>query len=304
MKKSLSIILILTLFLVSNCISQVKETPPLTKINEGRTVFAITDKAANLNDVTSVKITVDNIQVHSSEQGWVNVLNEQRTYDLLQLRNENSQVLLADVVLKEGNYQQIRLNISKVMVTDAKGEQEAKLPSGNLKLIGLIEVKPNTTSTVLFDFILDESLHVTGSGKYILAPVIQLETKTDAQVEIKQGKVEIKGGNTKEKKKVGMDAQGNVDVNLNIPGNIEVSIDNKGIVKTVGSYDKPEKYCEQDSDCKCGKKINTEDCFYGNKNYVNASQQCPDFCTGIAGNLRIKCINNKCEQEALVSSGY
>ena len=240
MKKSISIVLILALFLISSCISQVKETPPLIETNEGRTVFAITDKAANLNNITSVKITIDSIEVHSSEQGWVNVLNEQKTYDLLQLRNENSQVLLADVVLQEGNYQQIRLNISKVMVTDAEGEKEAKLPSGNLKLVGLIEVKPNTTSTVLFDFILDESLHVTGNGKYILAPVIQLETKTDAKVEIKQGKVEIKGGSVKEKKKLGMDAQGNVDINLKIPGDVEISIDNKGIVKVVGSYNKPE----------------------------------------------------------------
>ena len=57
-----------------------------------------------------------------------------------------------------------------------------------------------------------------------------------------------------------------------------------------------EKYCEQDADCACGAYINTGDCFYGNNNYVNTLQQCPDFCTGFAGNLRIKCVNNECKQ--------
>lgn len=57
-----------------------------------------------------------------------------------------------------------------------------------------------------------------------------------------------------------------------------------------------EKYCKQDTDCACGVHIKTGNCFYGNKNYVNITQQCPDFCTGIAGNFMIKCINNECKQ--------
>ncbi|NIO44072.1 MAG: hypothetical protein GTN36_00760 [Candidatus Aenigmarchaeota archaeon] len=57
-----------------------------------------------------------------------------------------------------------------------------------------------------------------------------------------------------------------------------------------------ESYCNFDEDCACGIHKETSDCFYGNKAYVDTSQQCPDFCTGIAGNLIIKCVNNKCIQ--------
>lgn len=60
-------------------------------------------------------------------------------------------------------------------------------------------------------------------------------------------------------------------------------------------YDK-EIFCSQDQDCSCGTHIETGECFYGNKNYVNTSQQCPDFCTGISGDLDIKCVNEKCVQ--------
>ncbi len=55
------------------------------------------------------------------------------------------------------------------------------------------------------------------------------------------------------------------------------------------------KSCLTDSDCACGKNANGE-CFYGNIQFVNASEQCPDFCTGIGGNLEIKCISSGCKQ--------
>jgi hypothetical protein len=55
-----------------------------------------------------------------------------------------------------------------------------------------------------------------------------------------------------------------------------------------------ETYCEQDSDCACGRHIATGECFTGNKGFVNTTNPCPDFCSGIAGNLETKCIENKC----------
>lgn len=60
-----------------------------------------------------------------------------------------------------------------------------------------------------------------------------------------------------------------------------------------------EKNCGQDTDCACGVHIATRGCFYGNKNYVDASQQCPDFCSGITGNLVIKCVQGICKQVSI-----
>jgi hypothetical protein len=57
-----------------------------------------------------------------------------------------------------------------------------------------------------------------------------------------------------------------------------------------------EKYCSTDTDCACGVSIKTNECFFGNKNFVNTTAQCPDFCNGIAANLEIKCISNECKQ--------
>jgi hypothetical protein len=60
--------------------------------------------------------------------------------------------------------------------------------------------------------------------------------------------------------------------------------------------DNGEKYCSKDSDCACGVNIKTKSCFAGNKKYVDITKQCPDFCSGIVGNLTTKCVNNLCKQ--------
>jgi hypothetical protein len=58
----------------------------------------------------------------------------------------------------------------------------------------------------------------------------------------------------------------------------------------------PEKACSTDSDCACGRHTITNQCFYGNAEYVDTTQQCPDFCTGIAANFEIRCISSECRQ--------
>ncbi len=60
------------------------------------------------------------------------------------------------------------------------------------------------------------------------------------------------------------------------------------------SVPRDESYCQADVDCACGTHVKTGDCFVGNKAYVNVLKQCPDYCSGIAGNLGVKCISNKC----------
>src|SRR3989338_6481134 len=52
--------------------------------------------------------------------------------------------------------------------------------------------------------------------------------------------------------------------------------------------------CAVDSDCACGVSRDTGDCMVGPSALVDASRQCPDFCTGIAGHLETKCVNHKC----------
>jgi hypothetical protein len=196
----------------------------------GRVVLGISDAAADMGSVSSVMVTIDSMQVHSASQGWVTLSSTPITYDLMKLRAENITMLLADAQIPVGVYQQIRLHISQVTVTDANGTHDAKLPSGELKIVGDIVVAANATTTSTFDFIADESLHTTGNGQYILAPVIWVETKEDAQAEVERdGKISIHGGRLKSHSRVGMDERGNFGAGFRIPANARITINGGSI---------------------------------------------------------------------------
>jgi len=169
----------------------------------GRFVVAMTDAAADTN-ISSVKVTVESVSVHSAEKGWETISTTQHTYDLLQLKSEGAKVLLADVNLQPASYQQVRLNISKVVVTDSNGDHEATLPSEELKLVGGITIKANSTTVAVFDFDATKSIKTTGEGKYLLSPVVKLTTIEDAQVNMKSNnRIEVSGGTTNESATVG-----------------------------------------------------------------------------------------------------
>ena len=212
----------------------------ISSSDKGRVVFGITDAAANMGSVSKIDITINEVAAHSQTEGWVTLSSTPKTYNLLELKASGDTAVLADVQVPEGNYEQLRLKSSKVVVTDASGSHEAKLPSGELKIIGGMSVAPNTTATATFDFIADESLHVTGNGQYILAPVVQVETREDATVETKaNSNIIVKSGDIKTNVKVGMDIEGNVGTNIRIDKNVDLSIgsDNKikvGVGNSIG----------------------------------------------------------------------
>jgi len=194
--------------------------------SQGRTVFTLTDAAADMGTVTSVKVTVDRLEVQHATKGWTTVSSVPYTYDLLQLKASGSQSLLADVKLDEGAYGQVRMHISKVMITDSTGEHEAKLPSSDLKIVGGFEVTQNSTTVVTFDFLADKSVHVTGNGKYILAPVVRMQGREEAEVDAREREnVKVIGGRVRTDTEVGMDEDGVIGVGVGISTNANITID-------------------------------------------------------------------------------
>lgn len=225
---------LLSVLILAGCAQQGTQGPgpsPGAASGTGRAVFTIADKAADMGNITSVKLTVDSVQIHSTAAGWLTLSSAQQTFDLLQLKASDAQALLAQANLSNGTYEQVRLHVSKVVVTDSSGDHEAKLPSGDLKITGGFTVKGNTTSVATFDFAADRSLHVTGNGQYIMAPVIHLQTRENASVDAGDGSnVRVSGGSVRDDVTVGMDENGTVGEGREIP-DADVSIDDSGRVR-------------------------------------------------------------------------
>lgn len=53
-------------------------------------------------------------------------------------------------------------------------------------------------------------------------------------------------------------------------------------------------YCDSVTDCACGRDIFVGNCAVGNASYIDTSNPCPDFCSGITGKGRLECVDNQC----------
>ena len=204
--------------------------------SQGSLVMAVSDSAADMGVVTGVSMTIDKAEAHGNAQGWVTLSNEPHTFDLLELEAKGKNAFLAEASMAEGTYDQVRLHVSSVVVTTTNGTYWAKLPSNELKINLQVLVKANSTSTAVFDFVASESLHQTGSGAYVMAPVIKVEARSDTNAKVLQGtnEVEINGGSIVSKTEVGMDLNGNVGVGLRIPASSVIEISADGVIKITG----------------------------------------------------------------------
>ncbi|MFW5846701.1 MAG: DUF4382 domain-containing protein [Nanoarchaeota archaeon] len=220
---------------------------PLTSNEQGEVVFAVTDAAANMENVQEVRVTVDKVEAHYSSEteadasternaesqteseGWATLSTQDRTYALLELDTENKNELLLAENITARNYNRVRLYVKDVVVVDNEGEHQAKLPSNMLQFNTDVNVDANSTATVLFDFKADESLHVTGNGEYILAPVVMIESRSNAEAEVRSdNSVEFRGGNVDTSVTVGTDLDGNVGIGVRVPANANISIESDG----------------------------------------------------------------------------
>ena len=184
--------------------------------NQGTAVFVIKDAGVSLDTIASITITVKEVSI-SGPKGWKVISKTLKQYDLLKLYASGAAELLAEANLEAGTYNQIRLMVDTVIVTPKNGvAKEAKLPSGELKIIGPLVVEKGKASGITLDFVAAKSLHTTGKGEYIFAPVIQTETKTSVFVQRIGNKLEFIGGEQKFTATLGMDEGGGLKVGFEL----------------------------------------------------------------------------------------
>jgi len=166
---------------------------------------------------------------NESEGEWITVLNESKTYDLLALTGVEELIGSAD--LEAGEYNIIRLYISNVTVTIGNETETAKLPSGKIQMNVHFEVTENGSSIVKFDFDLNESLHITGAGQVIMAPVIKVSVDKEAELQIQNRIVNRIRTETETEAEIGMDENGTTGEGKKIGHDQELEIGDDGKVK-------------------------------------------------------------------------
>ncbi len=126
-------------------------------------------------NVEKVLVQVGEIRVRRiEEQGakWQTITIPPQTFDLLKIAEV--QTFLAELQIEAGTYTKIRFAVEKVTVVVGGIEYQAKVPGDDLVLTRPFQVEEGKTTTVLLDFNGLESLHMLGSGDYLITPQVKV----------------------------------------------------------------------------------------------------------------------------------
>jgi hypothetical protein len=110
-----------------------------------------------------------------------------REIDLLKLTGTNSTPLITDAVIPAGNYQWMRLDLDDtrpgyIVPSAGGGEYDLTIPSGaqtGLKLNNEFSAPDGGMVSFTVDFNLRKSVHMTGTGDYIMRPTLRLLANTN-----------------------------------------------------------------------------------------------------------------------------
>ncbi len=165
----------------------------------GTLVLSLTDAPVDSSTVIGVFITINEIQIHTSDDDWMVMEGYEgpQKFNLLDLTRGETD-LLGNLELEAGNYTQVRfildapeLGIPKpvnpgcyIEFTDGS-THPLFVPSGSesgFKGVGNFRVPVNGTVEITADFNVRKSVHKTGSAtpRYILRPVIRLVVDNQA----------------------------------------------------------------------------------------------------------------------------
>ena len=134
-------------------------------------------------DFDSVFVDIQQVQVHISNNGgpsgWTDLNTNAGIYNLLELQNDITTVLVDTNSLPVGSLQQMRLilgtNNSVVIDSLTYPLELTSQSQTGLKLNLNAQITPNDLVEILIDFDAEKSIVKTGQGKYILKPVIRVE---------------------------------------------------------------------------------------------------------------------------------
>ncbi len=182
-----------------------------TANHSGSLYVSVTDASSSINNVKDINMSVEKVEIHSKEKGWMTVAMLDRVYPLLSLKQTGVISLYAwKGNIDSGYYDKARVTLGNVMVrTKTNTSLNAALPSKDIEIDIAIRIKDNESSNLKLDFLADKSLHLTSDGKYIFTPVIKANTRGNVETSlVAEDQINISGGTAIAQANVGIDMDG------------------------------------------------------------------------------------------------
>lgn len=119
--------------------------------------------------------TQEQEQEQEQESGgeWITIIGAPPSFDLMKVLDVAA--ILGSANVTAGSFTQIRMDVDRVEVTTAAGDNfTAEVPSDKLKIVRPFNVSPGLKTVLTLDFDGSQSLIITGNGTAKFKPVVKL----------------------------------------------------------------------------------------------------------------------------------
>lgn len=181
--RKISLLLLLTSAFLNSCGKELKDlrntsdTSTLSATNvldpaKGNLRLVATDAPFTYDSVTSAKITISRIDIKNASSGFITVMSQPATIDLVNLKNGMLSIL-SDMTIAPGQYSEIRLILSAASVDLKNGSHfNLTIPSGaqsglKIFLSPALTVNSQISKDVLLDFDLSRSFIALGNTQNV-----------------------------------------------------------------------------------------------------------------------------------------
>ncbi len=120
-----------------------------------------------------MEISIEKIQAHRASDGeWFTVVEGPITFDFSAMAGIEE--VLGSAERSPDTYTQIRLDVTSAMITENGTQVEARIPSGEIKIVRSFEIIAGETTIVTLDFDAERSVVAQGTGAFQLRPTVKL----------------------------------------------------------------------------------------------------------------------------------
>jgi len=196
----------------------------------GNLYVSVTDATADIQNVNDIDLSVKKVEIHSKEEGWVTISSKEKVYALLALKASGRVELYAKKTgLEAGTYDKVRITLGNSVVhTKTKGDVKAVIPGSQVVINTRLKINNGADSHFKIDFMADKSLHATSDGKFVFAPVVQVESRSNAQINVgSDDMVQVSGGTVDTNTTIGVDLSGSSRVNYQLQTDSSLKINSE-----------------------------------------------------------------------------
>lgn len=153
--------------------------------SQGKFELLVSDRPSSIDSFDSLEVTFSQARIHRQNDSFKTLDISGKTADLTRLKGAKAKSLV-NTSLETGNYSKIELYASDVDGVVDGSEVEVKIPSEKLQITKPFTVKPNTTTSFVFDIQVVLRGNQRNNQGYILKPVISQSGIAGEEVEVER----------------------------------------------------------------------------------------------------------------------